>query len=135
VLPAASQDFFDDDNASGHQANINRLAAAGIVSGVAPRQYAPQSQVTRAQMATFLFRAARFVLGQDLPPGQDWFVDDDGSNHQHSINAAAQAGIATGTGPGAFSPSNPVSRAQMANFLARLADLFVDEGRADAPIA
>ena len=134
-LPAASQDFFDDDNTSGHQDNINRLAAAGIVSGTGNRQYSPHANVTRAQMATFLFRAARFVLGHDLPPGQNWFADDTGSPHEHAINADAQAGIATGTGPGAFSPNNPVSRAQMASFLARLADLLVDEGRASPPPA
>jgi hypothetical protein len=134
ALPATGEDFFDDDATSGHQDNINRLAAAGIVSGTGHRQYSPHANVTRAQMATFLFRAARFVLGHDLPPGQDWFADDNGSAHQHSINANAHAGIATGTGPGAFSPTNPVSRAQMASFLARLADLLVDEGRASPPV-
>ncbi len=134
-LPPAGRDFFGDDNSSGHQDNINRLAAAGIVTGIAPGVYAPQATVTRAQMATFLFRAARFVLGQELPGGQEWFADDNGSNHQHAINAMAQAGVATGTGPGAFSPTKPVSRAQMANFLARLADVFVDAGKASPPAA
>ncbi len=128
-------DAFDDDNTSGHQDNINRLAAAGIVSGTGGRTYSPHTQVTRAQMATFLVRAAQFVAGHSLPAGVDAFGDDGGSNHQPNINAAAEAGIATGTGPGAFSPNNPVSRAQMANFLARLADLLVDEGRASPPVA
>jgi hypothetical protein len=134
-LPPASRDHFGDDDSSGHQDNINRLATAGIVTGTAPGVYAPQAPVTRAQMATFLYRAADWVLDQAPEPGPDALVDDDGSNHQHSINAMAKQGVATGTGPGAFSPSNPVTRAQMANFLARLADVAVDAGKATPPAA
>jgi len=134
-LPAANEapDAFDDDATSGHQGNINRLAAAGIVSGTGPRRYSPQAPVARGQMATFLTRAAAFARGAPLPPGPDAFGDDGGSVHRANIDAAAAAGIATGTGPGAFSPDAPVSRAQMAGFLARLADLLVDEQHAAPP--
>src|SRR5947207_11444907 len=36
VLPPAASDHFSDDNGNPHEANINRLAEAGIVSGKAP---------------------------------------------------------------------------------------------------
>lgn len=135
-LPPASSvpDAFGDDETSGHEPNINRLAAVGIVTGTAAGRYSPQAPVARASMATFLARAAAYVQGVPLPAGADAFGDDNGSIHRDNIDAAAAAGIATGTGPGAFSPDRSVSRAQMAGFLARLADLVVDQGKARPPV-
>jgi hypothetical protein len=49
---------FGDDNGSVHETNINALAAAGVVKGVAPGRYDPSGYVTRAQMATYLANAA-----------------------------------------------------------------------------
>ena len=55
-LPATSSDSFSDDEASTHEASINRLAAAGITSGCAPGRFCPNGIVTRGQMAAFLRR-------------------------------------------------------------------------------
>ena len=134
-LPPAGAvpDAFTDDESSGHEDNINRLAAAGIIGGTGGGRYSPQSPVARGQMATFLARAAAYVLGRSLPIGSDVFADDNTSIHADNIDAVAAAGIATGTNPGVFSPNATVSRGQMAGFLARLADLVVDDGKARAP--
>ncbi|HWG94943.1 MAG TPA: S-layer homology domain-containing protein, partial [Mycobacteriales bacterium] len=59
---------------------------------------------------------------------QDWFWDDEGSAHAATINAAAEAGLAGGTGGGAYSPRAGVRRDQMATFLARTLQLFVQAG-------
>jgi thermitase len=56
-LPAADRDYFADDAGSMHEADINRLAAAGISAGCGPGTYCPQADVTREQMAAFLRRA------------------------------------------------------------------------------
>lgn len=56
-LPSTSRDFFWDDNGSMHEADINRLAAAGIVGGCASGKYCPFSPVTREQMAAFIERS------------------------------------------------------------------------------
>ena len=61
-LPAASTDYFSDDEGSKHEANINRVAAAGLTVGCAANRYCPDGAVTRAQMATFLYRAFRDAL-------------------------------------------------------------------------
>jgi hypothetical protein len=128
-------DAFTDDEGSGHEGNINRLAAAGIVGGTGGGRYSPLAGVPREQMASFLARAATYALRRPLPPGGDAFWDDGGSVHQANIEAMAALGVSTGTGPGAFRPEAIVSRAQMAGFLARLADVFVDDGQALAPAA
>ena len=56
-LPATATDYFTDDETSTHEANINRVAAAGITSGCSPTTYCPLSDVNRGQMAAFLRRA------------------------------------------------------------------------------
>lgn len=55
-LPATSTDFFSDDEASGHEGSINRLAASGITGGCSANGFCPRAQVTRGQMAAFLYR-------------------------------------------------------------------------------
>ena len=57
ALPEATTDAFSDDNGTTHEANINRVAAAGITSGCADGAFCPGNPVTRAQMATLLARA------------------------------------------------------------------------------
>jgi hypothetical protein len=57
-LSSTTTDFFTDDNSNKHQANINRVAQAGITVGCAAGRYCPDGRVTRGQMAAFLQRAS-----------------------------------------------------------------------------
>jgi hypothetical protein len=99
------------------------LAGEGITKGCGKTTFCPRDEVSRAQMATFLVRA----LG--LPPAsEDRFSDDDGTTHEDNINRLAQAGITTGCGGNKFCPDEPVTRAQMASFLARALDLPAASG-------
>lgn len=116
-LPATSTDFFTDDNNSVHEANINRLRAAGITAGCGGSRFCPNGLVTRAQMATFLARA----FGLPAAPA-DSFTDDDGSVHEPNIDRVAAAGITHGCGGTRYCPSGIVTRGQMAAFLHRAAD-------------
>lgn len=119
-LPAVYEPPFVDDEGSVHEASIAAIAEAGITAGCNSTgdEYCPEDPVTRAQMATFLMRAL------DLPPaGTDYFEDDTGSIHQGAINALAAAGMTNGCGGTNYCPDDPVSRAQMATFLARALDL------------
>jgi S-layer homology domain len=56
-LPPSSSDFFTDDNTSIHEGSINALAASGITGGCATGRYCPKANVSREQMAAFLYRA------------------------------------------------------------------------------
>ena len=114
---------FDDDNGSVHEAAIDSIADVGITKGCNPPDntlFCPASFVTREQMATFLVRA----LG--LPAGSVSFSDVGGSVHAADIEALASAGITKGCNPPdntLFCPTAPVTREQMATFLARALDL------------
>lgn len=113
-LPAATIDYFYDDNGSGHEADINALAASGITLGCGPDIYCPLSDVSREQMASFLTRA--FSLA---PTNVDSFTDDEASPHEADINALAASGITLGCGGARYCPGSSVSREQMAAFLHR----------------
>lgn len=110
---------FTDIDGNDHEAAIAAIAAEGITGGCSPdgTRYCPATPVRRDQMASFLRRAL------DLPAsGKDHFPDDEGNDHEESINRIADAGITVGR-DGRFEPSEAVTRAQMASFLARGFDL------------
>jgi hypothetical protein len=113
-LPAASRDYFTDDDASTHEGAINRLAEAGITTGCGSNRFCPERLVERAPMASFLARAL------SLPaPSDDYFSDDNDSAHEDNINRIAEAGITTGCGSRSFCPGLVVKRDTMAAFLHR----------------
>lgn len=130
TLPADPPDRFTDDQGNAHELAINQLADVGVVSGVTSTSYRPTASVTRAQMATFLVRGYELVTNTSLPPGDDRFVDDDTSIHEGRINQAAAAGFATGVTPDSYRPDLPVRRDQMASFVTRVLQRFVDVGAA-----
>ncbi|MEY2430618.1 MAG: hypothetical protein QOC92_343 [Acidimicrobiaceae bacterium] len=125
-VPASNP--FTDVPASKHHDNVLCLAAAGITKGKTATTYDPSGTVTRGQMATFVARtldeAIKLKTGstalQVLPvyDGTNRFNDVSNSDvHVGNINRLAKAGIVQGTGGGAYSPLDPVSRAQMATFI------------------
>jgi hypothetical protein len=113
-LPATNRDFFTDDETSGHEADINRLAASGITAGCAPGRFCPRAGVTREQMASFLARAFELATSST-----DYFSDDNTSIHEGDINRLAKSGITGGCAAGKYCPRASVTREQMAAFLHR----------------
>ncbi len=116
-LPDSATDWFTDDDGSTHEANINKIADAGITLGFGDGTFAPDDDVPRDQMASFLARA---IPGLD-PAGQDYFPDDDGNTHEANINIMAQNAITLGCDSEGtiYCPGDPVRRDQMASFLGR----------------
>ncbi|MEM9521137.1 MAG: S-layer homology domain-containing protein [Actinomycetota bacterium] len=93
------------------------LKANALTQGKQPGLYEPLDLMTRAEMATFLWR----FMGE---PDAEWtgrFVDVEPDLwYTVPIEWLASTGITSGTSPNYFSPGSPVSRAQMAAFLWRL---------------
>ncbi len=119
--PDAAVDFFNDDNGSPFEADINAIAQAGITNGCNPPQgdeFCPNRTLRRDEMAAFLRRA----IG--LPDAaKDFFNDDNGSPFEADINAIAEAGITTGCRIDEYCPNSTLRRDEMASFLARAFDL------------
>lgn len=113
-LPAARQDYFDDDDANLFEADINRLAKAGITFGCGNGNYCPTRLLTRGEAAAFVARAL------DLPPTSvDYFLDDDGTLFEGEINRIAEAGITVGCAADQYCPADNLTRGQVAAFLRR----------------
>jgi hypothetical protein len=105
---------FTDDNDSVFQADIEKLATAGITSGCGEDIFCPDDPVTRGQMAAFLVRALGYTN-----QGNTDFTDDNNSVFENDIEKLAAAGVTTGCGPTTFCPNDNVTRGQMAAFLHR----------------
>ena len=91
----------------------------GITAGVTETLFAPGQACTRAQMVTFLWRAA----GSPAPTAtENPFADVAESAYYHdAVLWAAENGITGGTSAGTFSPNATVTRAQTVTFLYRAA--------------
>ena len=118
-LPSTSTGSLSDIAGHTHEASIRSLAAWGITTGYPDGTFRPNSPVSREQMATFLVRGFEFPVAQWYAPFDD-LVD---SVHADAVDDLFAAGITGGTGGGLFSPRAPVSRGQMATFLARTLEL------------
>ena len=89
----------------------------GITTGVGGGLFAPAQPCTRAQIVTFLWRAA----GSPEPNGTAAGMTDviSGSYYEKAVAWAIENGITTGTTATTFSPDDPCTRAQAVTFLAR----------------
>lgn len=56
-LPAATQDYYSDDDGNIFENAINKMIEAGISNGCSASSFCAEREVTRAQMAIFLVRA------------------------------------------------------------------------------
>lgn len=112
TAPAAASSHFVDVSGT-HADNIERIAEAGVTEGCEPDRFCPSDTVTREQMASFLVRAL------DLPAADSNPFVDAGGVHEGAIASLAAAEITLGCTDDRFCPAEPVSRAQMATFLAR----------------
>lgn len=102
--------------------SIGAISQVDITRGVGDGRFDPYGAVPRWQMALFLTRTFT-AAGNALPAPEDQgFADIGGTTPeaQIAINQLAMLGITRGTGPGAFSPDQAVTREQMASFVARL---------------
>lgn len=117
----AAQDHPFEDVAEGTYYHDAVLWAVenGITAGVTETLFAPGQACTRAQMVTFLWRAA----GSPAPTAtENPFTDVAESAYYHdAVLWAAENGITGGTSAGTFSPNATVTRAQTVTFLYRAA--------------
>ena len=97
---------------------VNYVTLTGRMNGTG-EGFSPNNNLTRAQMATVLYRMAGEPEGTienpftDVADGQ-WYTD--------AVVWAAETGITLGTSENTFNPNENVTREQMATFLYRFAE-------------
>ena len=115
----ALNDHMFTDVSDGHAFGdaINCVAYYGITNGTGDGStYSPNQDVTRAEMAVFISRAAG-VAGVDVGSGSGGFSDIGGvwQEAQDAINALAAKGMIPAGGE--FRPDDAITRSEMATFL------------------
>ena len=117
---------FTDVAADQYYANAVAWAAQnGIVSGTTATTFAPNSAITREQMAAILYRYAQFK-GYDVSAKADLSVYTDAASvGAYAVDAMAWAngaGLITGTSATTLTPAGNATRAQVAAILMRFGE-------------
>lgn len=113
--------FQDADPAMWYYPYIARAVAAGIVNGYSKEQFGVGMPVTRQEMCTMIYRAAK-NNGITLENGQMGFEDEGeiADYAKEAVSALAASGIVVGNDLNNFAPSDVATRAQVAKVVYRL---------------
>ena len=110
--------FADVANSAYYVDAVEWMLKREVTQGTTETTFSPNLNCTRAQIVTFLWRAA----GSPEPKGTADFADvPAGSYYAKAVAWAIENGITGGTGNGLFSPDAACTRAQSAAFLYRAA--------------
>lgn len=108
--------FYDVPNDAFYYEAVKWAVAQEITDGVGGNLFAPDQPCTRAQVVTFLWRAA----GCPEPKRAGSFSDvSEGSYYAKAVAWAAANGITGGTGEGRFSPDAACTRGEIVTLLYR----------------
>ena len=108
--------FVDVAEGSYYEEAIDWAVEKGVTNGVSSNMFAPNDPCTRAQIVTFLWRAA----GSPAPKSMSSFTDVPADAfYAKAVAWAVENGITSGTGESKFSPNATCTRAQSVTFLYR----------------
>ena len=108
--------FTDVPDTAYYAEAVNWAVAKKITEGVGNKLFGSNDPCTRAQIVTFLWRAA----GSPAPKAMSTFVDVSAdAYYAKAVAWAVENGITGGTGDGKFSPDATCTRAQAVTFLYR----------------
>ena len=129
VEEAPEQIFKDVPTDAYYYEAVKWAAEKGITGGVGNGLFAPNQPCTRAQIVTFLWRAA----GSPAPKNTGTAFGDvkPGSFYEQAVAWAVENGITGGTSDGMFSPDATCTRAQSVTFLYRAAGSPAVSGSAE----
>ena len=110
--------FYDVPNDAYYYEAVKWAAENGITGGIGNSLFAPNQPCTRAQIVTFLWRAAGSPVVNYLMP----FTDvDEGAYYAEAVRWAASTGIVTGLTETTFGANGICTRAQAAAMIYRYA--------------
>ena len=116
VPETVSSPFADVSSDSYYAQPVQWAADKGITGGVSKDSFGPDLSCTRAQIITFLWRAA----GSPAPKNMSIFTDVPADAfYAKAVAWAVENGITGGTGDGKFSPNATCTREQAVAFLYR----------------
>ena len=139
--PLAPTVFTDVPAGAWYAGAVQNVVANGLMQGVSGGLFAPDMTVSRAMVATVLYR----MSGETYTGGSAFPDVESGSWYAQAVGWASQAGVVTGYDTGIFAPNDPVTREQLAAMLYRYQshmggstaggsalDAYPDEGQVSA---
>ena len=131
--PDPSTGFVDVPANAYYADAVEWAVSKGITSGTSTTTFSPNTSCTRAQMVTFLWRAA----GSPAPKSTvNPFTDvQSGSYYYDAVLWAVEQGITSGTSATTFAPDATVTRGQTVTFLYRAAGSPTVTGSSFADVA
>ena len=111
--------FYDVNPGMYYEKAVLWAVEEGITNGTSTTTFSPDANCTRAQIVTFLWRAA----GQPEPKTTARPFNDvsPGMYYEKAVLWAVEEGITNGTSTTTFSPDDNCTRAQIVTFLYRAA--------------
>ena len=123
VKEVETSPFSDVSTSAYYYEAVKWAQEKGITGGIGNGIFGPNQPCTRAQIVTFLWRAA----GSPEPKAMSSFADvSTDAYYAKAVAWAVENGITTGTGDGKFSPDATCTRAQSVTFLFRAIGKLVD---------
>lgn len=123
VKEVETSPFSDVSTSAYYYEAVKWAQEKGITGGIGNGLFGPNQPCTRAQIVTFLWRAA----GSPEPKSMSSFSDVSAdSYYAKAVAWAVENSITTGTGDGKFSPDATCTRAQSVTFLFRAIGKLVD---------
>ena len=120
--------FVDVPENSYYEEAVDWAEENGITQGTDDTHFSPNDICTRAQIVTFLWRAA----GSPAPKSMSSFTDVPADAfYANAVAWAVENGITSGTGESKFSPNSTCTRAQAVTFLYRASGSPAVSGKAE----
>ena len=115
--PEAPAHSFVDVTVVEQQQSVAWMVSEGVTTGTSDTTFSPDRELTRVEVAAFLWRLAERPDAAAHP-----FVDVLSGWQQGPVSWMASTGITTGTSDSTFSPDGTLTRAQLITFLYRYND-------------
>lgn len=113
----SAQTFVDVPENAYYTPAVNWAVEKGVTEGTSATTFSPDAACTRAQIVTFLYRAAGSpAVKSTVNPFTDVTASD---YYYNAVLWAVENGITTGTSETTFSPNESCTRAQCVTFLYR----------------
>ena len=118
--------FTDVVSGSWYEKAVAWAYAGGLVTGVSETEFAPEDTITREQMATILYRYAKFK-GMDVSvTGETSYTDKDAISDYaaDAVIWAATKAVMSGNADGSFAPADNATRAEAAAVFMRIQEIL-----------
>lgn len=123
---AVQTPFSDVAAHSWYEETVKKVYAAGLINGVSDREFAPEKNITREEMAAMLMRAKSHVTGmriEDMTSSSSLpFSDEDIISDwaKKVVQLAVDSGLMNGRTTDEFAPQGQATRAEAVVVLKRL---------------